>query len=53
MASISSRMVREPRSAVTADPAAPAISKAVTIGLPCWITASTLAAPVNDSAPNA
>ena len=51
IASISSRMVRAPRSAQIADPAAPEIISAVTIGLACWITASTLAAPVNDCAP--
>ena len=45
MASISSRMVREPRSAQIAVPAAPAIMSAVTIGLACWMIARTLAAP--------
>ena len=48
IASISSRMVRAPRSAQIAEPAAPEIISAVTIGLACWMTASTLAAPVND-----
>ena len=44
-------MVREPRSAHIAEPPAPAISSAVTIGLACWMIASTLAAPVKDCAP--
>jgi hypothetical protein len=52
MACISSRMVREPMSAQIADPPAPAISSATMIGEACWTTASTLAAPVNDSAPS-
>ena len=51
IASISSRIVRAPRSAQIAEPAAPEIISAVTIGLACWMTASTLAAPVNDCAP--
>jgi len=51
IASISSRMVREPRSAHIALPPAPAMSSAVTIGLACWMIARTLAAPVNDCAP--
>jgi hypothetical protein len=45
-ASISSRILREPRSAQIADPPAPAMSSAVTIGEASRMTASTLAAPV-------
>ncbi len=52
MASISSLIVRAPMSAQIADPPAPAISSATISGLACWTTASTLAAPVNDSAPS-
>ncbi len=52
MASISSRMVRAPMSAQMAEPPAPAISRATISGLACWTTASTLAPPVNDSAPS-
>ena len=52
MACISSRIVREPMSAQMAEPPAPEISSATMIGLACWTTASTLAAPVNDSAPS-
>ena len=51
MASISSRMRREPRSAQIAAPPAPAITRLVTMGAACWTTASTLAAPVKDCAP--
>ena len=52
IASISSRILREPRSAQIAEPPAPAISRAVTIGQASRTTASTLAEPVNDCAPN-
>jgi len=52
IASSSSRILRAPRSAAIAEPPAPAISSAVPIGAACWITASTLAEPVNDWAPN-
>ena len=52
MASISSRIFRAPRSAQIAEPPAPAISSAVTIGLASRRTASTEAAPVNDWAPS-
>ena len=46
MASISSRILREPRSAQMAEPPAPEISRAHTIGLASRTIASTLAAPV-------
>ena len=52
IASISSRILREPRSAEIAEPPAPAISSAVTIGAGLRTMASTVAAPVNDCAPN-
>ena len=52
MASISSRMVRAPRSAQIAEPPAPATSSAQMTGAACWMTASVLAAPENDWAPN-
>jgi hypothetical protein len=52
MACISSRIVREPMSAQIAEPPAPEISSATMMGLACCTTASTLAAPVNDSAPS-
>ena len=52
IASISSRILRLPRSAQIAEPPAPAISNAHTIGLASRITASTEAAPVNDCAPS-
>jgi hypothetical protein len=39
-------------SAQIAEPPAPAISRATMSGLACWTTASTLAAPVKDSAPS-
>ena len=52
MASISSRIFRAPRSAQIAEPPAPAISSAVTIGLASRRTARTEAAPVNDCAPS-
>src|SRR3954451_20108521 len=52
MASISSRILRAPRSAQIAEPPAPAISSAVTMGLASRMTDSTLAAPVNDCAPS-
>ena len=51
MASISSRILRLPRSAQMADPPAPAISNAHTIGLASRMMASTLAEPVKDWAP--
>ena len=51
IASISSRILRAPRSAQIAEPPAPAMSSAVTIGLASRTIASTLAAPVNDWAP--
>ena len=51
MASISSRILRLPRSAQIAEPPAPAISNAHTIGLASRTMASTLAAPTNDCAP--
>src|SRR2546423_280240 len=52
IASSSSRIFREPRSAQIAEPPAPAISSAVTIGLASLITASTAAEPVNPCAPS-
>ena len=52
MASISSRIFRAPRSAQTAEPPAPAISSAVTIGLASRSTARTEAEPVKDCAPS-
>ncbi|CAM5718563.1 hypothetical protein SALBM217S_01693 [Streptomyces griseoloalbus] len=52
IASSSSRMVREPRSAQMAEPPAPAMSRATMSGLACWTTARTLAPPVKDWAPN-
>ena len=52
MASSSSRILREPRSAQIAEPPAPAMSSAVTIGPASRTTASTQAAPVNDWAPS-
>ena len=51
IASISSRIFRLPRSAQIAEPPAPAISSAHTIGLASRTMASTLAAPMNDWAP--
>jgi hypothetical protein len=52
IASISSRILRAPRSAQMADPPAPATTSAVTIGPDSRTTASTDAAPVNDCAPS-
>src|SRR6266516_632439 len=52
IASISSRILRLPRSAQIAEPPAPAMSRAQTIGLASRMMASTLAAPVNDCAPS-
>jgi hypothetical protein len=52
MAAISSRILRDPRSAVMAEPPAPAISRAVTTGAASRTMASTMAAPVADSAPS-
>jgi hypothetical protein len=46
IAAISSRMVRAPMSAQTAEPPAPATSSAVTSGLACCTVASTEPAPV-------
>ncbi|CPX56258.1 Uncharacterised protein [Mycobacteroides abscessus] len=51
MASVSSRMVREPRSAVIAEPTADAISTAATREAACRIIAMPLAAPASDVAP--
>lgn len=51
IASSSERMRRDPRSAVIADPPAPAIKSAVAIGADSRTTASTIAAPMCDSAP--
>src|SRR5882757_8748837 len=52
IASISSRMVRAPRSAQIAVPPAPAISSAQMIGAACCTLASTLTAPANEGAPS-
>src|SRR3954451_16567566 len=52
IASISSRIFRAPRSAQMAEPPAPAMSSAVTIGLASRSTASTDAEPVKDCAPS-
>src|SRR4051794_268773 len=52
MAAISSRILREPRSAVIAEPPAPGISSAVATGEASRTMASTIAAPVADSAPS-
>ena len=52
IASISSRILRAPRSAQIAEPPAPAMISAVTIGPASRTTASTRAAPVNDCAPS-
>ena len=52
IASSSSRILRAPRSAAIAEPAAPAISSDVAIGPASRTTASTAAEPVNDCAPN-
>ncbi|EGJ73036.1 putative D-methionine ABC transporter, ATP-binding protein [Streptomyces sp. Tu6071] len=52
MASSSSRILREPRSAQIAEPPAPAMSSETMSGLACWMTARTLAPPVKDCAPS-
>ena len=52
MAAISSRILRLPRSAVMAEPPAPAMSRAVATGAASRTMASTMAAPVVDSAPS-
>src|SRR3954452_6995787 len=52
IAAISSRILREPRSAVIAEPPAPAMSSAVATGDASRTMASTIAAPVVDSAPS-
>src|SRR4051812_43754513 len=52
IASSSSRILRAPRSAAIADPPAPAMRSAVAIGPASRTTASTLAEPTNDCAPN-
>ena len=52
IASSSSRILREPRSAQIAEPPAPAISSAVAIGDASRTTARTAAEPVNACAPN-
>jgi hypothetical protein len=52
MAAISSRILREPMSAVMAEPPAPAMSRAVATGAASRTMASTMAAPVADSAPS-
>ncbi|SKX09799.1 Uncharacterised protein [Mycobacteroides abscessus subsp. massiliense] len=51
MASVSSRIVREPKSAVIAEPTAVAINIAATSGAAWRITASPLAAPASEVAP--
>src|SRR6476469_3875634 len=51
MASISSRILREPRSAQIAEPPAPAMSSAVTMGLASRTTPRTATAPVKLCAP--
>ena len=52
MASISSRIRLEPRSAHMAEPPAPAISSAVATGASSRTTASTIAAPMCDCDPS-
>src|SRR3546814_236060 len=52
MAARSSRILRAPMSAVIADPPAPAMSRAVATGAASRTMASTIAAPVVDSAPS-
>ena len=52
IASSSSRILRAPRSAAIAEPAAPAMSSEVAMGPASRTTASTDAEPVNDWAPN-
>ncbi len=51
-AEISSRILRDPRSAVIAEPPAPEISSAVATGAASRTMARTMAAPVPDSAPS-
>ncbi|SHX29004.1 Uncharacterised protein [Mycobacteroides abscessus subsp. abscessus] len=51
MAEISSRMVRDPRSAQTAEPTAVASSSEATSGAPCRMTTRPVAAPDSDDAP--
>ncbi|SIL43215.1 Uncharacterised protein [Mycobacteroides abscessus subsp. abscessus] len=51
MASVSSRMVREPRSAVMAEPTAADISRAATRDAACLMMAMPLAAPASEVAP--
>src|SRR5690606_30736358 len=52
IAASSSRILRAPRSAVIAEPPAPAISRAVATGAASRTMARTIAAPVVDSAPS-
>src|SRR5437868_2842808 len=52
IAAISSRILRDPRSAVMAEPPAPAMRSAVATGDASRTIASTIAAPVADSAPS-
>src|SRR4051794_29253225 len=52
MAAISSRILRDPRSAVMALPPAPAMRRAAATGAASRTMASTMAAPVADSAPS-
>ena len=51
IAAISSRMVRDPRSAQTAEPTAVASNSDATSGAPCRMTTRPVAAPDNDDAP--
>ncbi|SHW13648.1 Uncharacterised protein [Mycobacteroides abscessus subsp. abscessus] len=51
MAAVSSRMVRQPRSAVIAEPTAEASSMAATSEAACRTTARPLAAPASEVAP--
>ena len=51
IASVSSRILREPRSAVIADPTAAAINIAAVSDAACRMTASPLAAPASEVAP--
>ena len=52
MASISSRILRAPRSEQIAEPAAPAMIRAAAIGAASRTVASTAVAPAKDSAPS-
>ncbi len=52
IASISSRILRAPRSEQIADPAAPAMISAAAMGAASRTTASTAVAPANDCAPS-